>query len=139
MGDAKSKYVRKISDIPKVDLGAKMGAQKVETRLAIGKNIMVSFIDQLPGASFPEHKHDHEQILIMLEGTEDHIIDGEVIKIEAGDVVFHPPGVPHGGSTTTGYKGIDIFSPLREDYIEIARDAGIDVEKYRVDKYRVDK
>jgi len=134
MANARSKYVRKISDIPKVDLGAKMGAQKVETKLLIGNNVMISFIDQLPGASFPEHKHDNEQILIMLEGTEDHLIDGEVIKIEAGDVIFHPPGVPHGGTTSTGYKGIDIFSPPREDYIEIMKEAGVDVDKYRIDK-----
>ncbi len=132
MADKKSKYVRRIEDIPTVDLGKKMGSQKVETRLVIGKHVMISFIEQQPGASFPEHKHENEQILIMLEGTEDHIIDGDVIKIEAGDVVFHPPNVSHGGSTSTGYKGIDIFCPPREDYIETMKEAGVDVAKYTV-------
>jgi quercetin dioxygenase-like cupin family protein len=134
MADARSKYVRKIDEIPLVDLGSKMGSQKVETRLVIGKDVMISFIEQQPGASFPEHSHENEQILIMLEGTEDHLIDGEIIRIEAGDVVFHPPGVPHGGSTSTGYKGIDIFCPPREDYKEIMRESGVDLGKYTVDK-----
>jgi hypothetical protein len=51
----------------------------------------------------------------MLEGTEEHIIDGQRIHMVAGDVCVHPGGVMHGGKTLTGFKGIDIFSPPRTD------------------------
>jgi quercetin dioxygenase-like cupin family protein len=66
-------------------------------------------------------KRNDEQILIILEGSEEHMIDGETILMKAGDVCVHPPNVEHGGRTPTGFKGIDIFSPPREDYLELMR------------------
>jgi quercetin dioxygenase-like cupin family protein len=38
--------------------------------------------------------------------------------MKAGDVCIHPPNVEHGGETKTGFKGIDIFAPPREDHLE---------------------
>jgi len=51
----------------------------------------------------------------MLEGTEEHILDGENVHMEAGDICFHPSKLPHGGMTKTGFKGIDIFCPPRNE------------------------
>lgn len=112
MADEK-KYVFTIKDIPPVPL-----TDKVNTRFLLGDNVLLSFIEQPPGATFPIHSHDCEQILIILEGTEDHIVDGQTIHMKAGDVCVHPANVPHGGQTKTGFKGIDIFSPPRQDYVE---------------------
>lgn len=107
------KYVHTIADIPLVPL-----TDKVNTRFLLGDNVLLSFIEQPPGAKFPIHSHDCEQILIILEGSEDHIVDGQTIYMKAGDVCVHPANVPHGGETKTGFKGIDIFSPPRQDYVE---------------------
>lgn len=115
MSDAK-KYVHTIKDIPLVPLTDKVG-----TRFLLGDNVLLSFIEQPPGATFPIHSHDCEQILIILEGTEDHIVDGQTIHMKAGDVCVHPANVPHGGQTKTGFKGIDIFSPPRQDYVEMIK------------------
>lgn len=112
----KKKYVYRIEDIPLIPL-----TDKVSTRFLLGERIMLSFIEQPPGAEFPLHKHDAEQVLIILEGAEEHIVDGKTIHMEAGDVCVHPPNVEHGGRTPTGFKGIDIFVPPREDYIELVK------------------
>jgi quercetin dioxygenase-like cupin family protein len=45
--------------------------------------------------------------------------------MKAGDVCIHPANVPHGGNTPTGFKGIDIFVPPREDYVELMRKHGL--------------
>jgi quercetin dioxygenase-like cupin family protein len=111
-----SKYVYHIYDIPLTPL-----TEKVGTRFLAGTHVLLSFIEQPPGATFPLHRHPSEQILIILEGSEEHIIDGETILMKAGDVCIHPPNVEHGGRTPTGFKGIDIFSPPREDYLELMR------------------
>ena len=110
--DKKKKYVYKIDELPFTPLVEK---ENIVTQFLLGDNIQISFIQNPPGATFPLHSHDAEQILIMLEGTEDHVIDGQEIHMEAGDVCIHPGGVIHGGKTTTGFKGIDIFSPPRTD------------------------
>ncbi|NLV57485.1 MAG: cupin domain-containing protein [Clostridiales bacterium] len=108
----KKQYVFHIDDLPFTPLVEK---ENIVTQFILSENIQISFIQNPPGATFPLHSHDAEQILIMLEGTEEHIVDGQEIHMEAGDVCVHPGGCIHGGKTLTGFKGIDIFSPPRTD------------------------
>jgi quercetin dioxygenase-like cupin family protein len=106
----KKQYVYKIDELPFTPL---VEEENIVTQFLLGDKVQISFIQNPPGATFPLHSHDAEQILIMLEGTEEHVIDGQEIHMEAGDVCVHPGGVIHGGKTITGFKGIDIFSPPR--------------------------
>lgn len=109
---ADRKYVYKIDELPFTPLVEEEG---IVTQFLLGDNIQISFIQNPPGATFPLHSHDAEQILIMLEGSEEHVVDGQEIHMVAGDVCVHPGGVVHGGKTLTGMKSIDIFSPPRTD------------------------
>jgi len=86
--------------------------------MVASRNALFSFIENPPGCVFPLHSHPSEQILIMLEGEEDHICGEERFLMKAGDMCIHPPNVMHGGETKTGFKGIDIFVPPREDHLE---------------------
>jgi len=113
MSGKKSKYLFSVKDLPRVNL-----TEESEANLLLGSNMLVSFIENPPGCVFPVHSHESEQILILLEGEEDHICGDERFVMKAGDVCIHPPDVPHGGETKTGFKGIDIFSPPREDHVE---------------------
>jgi quercetin dioxygenase-like cupin family protein len=130
-----STYVFKIEDLPLVPLGELMGASKgVAARFMIGEKAMISFIQQPPGAQFPVHKHDAEQIFIILEGSEEHIVGGKEVHMIAGDVCVHPAGVEHGGKTATGYKAIDVFVPPRQDYIDLMKKNGINPDEFTVTK-----
>ena len=112
MAEKKSKYVSRIENLPLVAL-----TEESKARLLLGKNTLISFIQNPPGCVFPVHEHESEQILIILEGEEDHICGDERFLMKAGDVCVHPPNVPHGGETKTGFKGIDIFVPPRKDHV----------------------
>jgi quercetin dioxygenase-like cupin family protein len=85
--------------------------------MVTGQNALISFIGNPPGCVFPHHKHPSEQILIMLEGEEDHICGEEKFLMKKGDICIHPPNVMHGRESKTGFKGIDIFSPPREEWL----------------------
>lgn len=117
MTEKESRYLHRVEDLPRVNL---TGDKKLPSmaNLLLGKNMLVSFIENPPGCVFPVHSHESEQILIMLEGEEDHICGDETFLMKAGDVCIHPPNVPHGGQTRTGFKGIDIFCPPRQDHVE---------------------
>ena len=116
------KYMHRIEELPKTPLVLE---ENIYSRLLLGDNIQISFIEVPAGSVFPVHAHDCEQILIMLEGTEEHVVDGVVYHMTAGDVCVHPAGVPHGGNgTSTGYKGIDIFSPPRDAHVEKMKEYG---------------
>lgn len=114
------KYVYTIKDLPQTKL-----AEGSLTRFILGDKALVSFIENDPGTEFALHSHDAEQILILLEGSEEHFIDGQTIHMEAGDVCVHPPGVEHGGVTKTGFKGIDIFAPPRDSHVDLMREQGL--------------
>ena len=68
------------------------------------------------GASLPEHTHHHEQIVNVIEGELELVVDGEPHHLTSGKVFLLPPNVPHGGKALTPCKVIDVFHPVREEY-----------------------
>ncbi len=124
MPERKSKYWHRIEDLPLVPL-----TEESKSRLIATDRVLISFIENPPGCVFPVHSHPSEQILIILEGEEDHICGDERFLMKAGDICVHPPNVPHGGETKTGFKGIDIFVPPREDHVEKLKKALAEREK----------
>jgi len=69
------------------------------------------------GAELPEHYHVHEQISILVEGRFEFTLEGERHLIEPGMVVLIPSDAKHSGKALTDCTIIDIFNPVREDYI----------------------
>jgi quercetin dioxygenase-like cupin family protein len=118
MSGKKPKYFYRIENLPVVWLTEKSKSHMVST-----ERVLISFIENPPGCVFPQHSHPSEQILVVLEGEEDHICGKEKFLMKAGDICVHPSNVMHGGETKTGFKGIDIFVPPREDWLEKLKQA----------------
>lgn len=124
MSEEKSKYLHRIEGLPLVPL-----TEQSKSRLIATDKVLISFIENPPGCVFPVHSHPSEQILIILEGEEEHICGDEKFLMKAGDLCIHPSNVPHGGETKTGFKGIDIFCPPREDHVEKLKKTLEEMEK----------
>ena len=116
----KCKYCYTMEEIPLLPLVA--GSR---SRLVAAGPALLSFITNEPGCVFPLHRHEAFQVFIMLEGSEEHQCGDETFLMQAGDVCVHPSNLPHGGRTSTGYRGIDVFIPAREDYLELMRKHGL--------------
>jgi quercetin dioxygenase-like cupin family protein len=70
------------------------------------------------GASLPEHSHPHEQVLAtMMEGEFELTVGGEAKIFKPGDVAVIPPNAPHSGKAVTDCRILDVFHPVREDYL----------------------
>ena len=94
------------------------------SRLVWGDGIMVSFITMSPWTSFPRHSHG-EQIMIVVDGYMDEMIDGKLYRVKKGDVIKLPANIPHGGYIyDVPCTAIDIFCPMRTDYIEKTKKQG---------------
>ncbi len=72
--------------------------------------------DVTAGVELPEHSHPHEQIVNMLEGTFELVVEGTSYVLDAGDVLVIPGDVPHSGRSHSDCKILDVFSPVREEY-----------------------
>ena len=115
------KRVRRCWGLPMIQLGP--GAV---SHLYASENMTVSFIVQQPHCSFPVHAHEPEEIVIVLEGERDAIIDGKLYRIKAGDIITVPSGSRHGSHTyESGCKVIEVFSPPRLDLLARLETAGL--------------
>jgi unsaturated pyranuronate lyase len=101
------------------DAGFKSLADGIEMKaLAYGeKTLMVQFRFR-QGHSMPRHAHPHEQTGTLLSG---HIrlalAGGEVYDARPGDSWSIPGGMEHSGEFLEDSIAIEVFSPVREEYL----------------------
>lgn len=89
----------------------------VDIYTTCGEQMMLSLVEMEPRAVVEEHSHPHEQMGLMLEGEADFTIDGQVMRVTAGQMWRIPGGVPH--KVVAGQRpvrALDVFHPPREDY-----------------------
>ena len=91
----------------------------VRITTASGDHIMMSFVHfERAGAEVPPHEHPHEQAGMGLEGEFELTILDETRVIRAGDAYCIPGGVRHSARSISGpARALDIFHPVREDYL----------------------
>lgn len=76
----------------------------------------VVFWDVRAGAAFPEHRHVHEQITFIAEGSFELTVNGKPLLLEANTALVIPSNTAHAGRALTDCKIIDTFTPVREEY-----------------------
>ena len=85
-------------------------------KLVHGDKITWAFWDVEEGAEVPEHHHHHEQIMHVVKGEFEFILNGNKMICKNGDVVVIPSNIPHSGKALTKCILMDVFSPVREEY-----------------------
>jgi quercetin dioxygenase-like cupin family protein len=115
----RAKYVTVVADVPKVNL-----SPEITTQLVLGQNMTLSFSEVPAGAPGAIHSHPHEQMIVVLSGKIDIIVDGKAYRIGVGDVLWVPGDVPHGGmGLDEPCRMVEIFTPARKDFEEKLRQA----------------
>ena len=96
----------------------------VKAHIVSSKKMTVALLAVEPNTYVPVHQHEHEQIMIAIDGAIDLVIDGKLYPFKKGDVVVFPSNLGHGGYVSDeGYSGIDVFSPPRDDFIAKVEEA----------------
>ncbi len=91
-------------------------------RPVLGHRTLTNFVRFEPGAVAPNHVHEEEQIVIVVEGELVFDLDGDVRTMRRGDVAVVPAWVPHGAWTTDSHcYEIDVFSPPRQSLVSLAQ------------------
>jgi quercetin dioxygenase-like cupin family protein len=102
----------------------------VAARTVHGERLSLGIVELDPGAVVPEHRHEQEQLGMMLSGRMHFRIGDETKTLGPGETWTIPSNVPH--EVTAGPEGavvIDIFAPVREDW------AALEAEKPRVPRW----
>ena len=88
------------------------------SRLIAGEQSMISFLTMDAHSYFAPHHHSQEQIMIVLDGSCDEIIEGKLYRVKKGDVIILPPNIVHGAYINDeNVHVIDVFGEVRSDYM----------------------
>lgn len=68
------------------------------------------------GFSIPLHSHPHQQIVNVLDGEFELMVDGTAHHLRSGDFFVIPGHVPHAGRSLSDCYLIDVWHPPRDDY-----------------------
>jgi quercetin dioxygenase-like cupin family protein len=64
------------------------------------------------------HAHPHSQVTYVESGEFDVTIDGVETRLGPGDSFYVAPGLDHGAVCRRAGVLIDVFSPVREDFLD---------------------
>jgi quercetin dioxygenase-like cupin family protein len=83
-----------------------------------GEKITFAFLTMKKGCVVPQHHHESEQFSYALTGALRFKVGGEELMLNAGEMLQIPSNVPHEAVATEDFTGIDIFSPIRADWLD---------------------
>ena len=91
--------------------------EMISKKLVVGERGMLAQIYLKRGALVPMHSHESEQMTYILQGSLKVIVGGEVMTVCEGEVLQVPSGIPHQAEALEDTFELDIFSPVRVDWL----------------------
>jgi quercetin dioxygenase-like cupin family protein len=89
----------------------------ISRKVISGEKAMVAQVFLKKDAVVPEHHHESEQITYIVEGALKFELEGKEVIVRAGEVLHIPSNVPHRAVALEDTLDIDIFSPIRTDWL----------------------
>ncbi|MET7027948.1 cupin domain-containing protein [Sediminicola luteus] len=80
--------------------------------------IMLVNVKFAKGGIGPMHEHYHSQVTYVVSGKFEMTIGKETRILKGGDSFYIPPHVMHGAICIEDGVLIDVFSPIREDFMQ---------------------
>jgi len=90
----------------------------ISRKIVTGEREMLAQVFLKKGAVVPTHDHESEQLTYIFTGSLKFEIGGEEIVVVAGDVLCIPSRVPHQATALDDTFELDVFSPIRQDWLD---------------------
>jgi quercetin dioxygenase-like cupin family protein len=100
-------------DIPQEQINPTIARQFMS-----GEQVTVAKFELKRGAVVPRHAHLNEQVSYIVSGALKFLFDDREVIVRGGEVVQIPPNVPHAAEAVDDTMAIDVFSPIRQDWID---------------------
>ena len=89
----------------------------ISRKVISGDRAMVAQVFIVKGGIVPLHHHESEQITYILEGALEFQLEGRTVVVHKGEVLHIPSNVPHSAVALEDTVDLDIFSPIRLDWL----------------------
>ncbi len=91
--------------------------ERLWRRVISGEKAMVAQVYLAQGCVVPTHQHESEQLSLILEGALQFELEGREVVVRKGEVLVIPSNVPHRAVALEDTFDLDIFSPIRIDWL----------------------
>lgn len=92
--------------------------EKIEMKTLVhGEKTLLSEFRLAKGALLPRHSHPHEQTGYLVSGLLQLTIGAETFTVAPGDSWCIAGNLEHEGAALEDCIAIEVFSPVREDYL----------------------
>jgi quercetin dioxygenase-like cupin family protein len=91
--------------------------EMISQKIVAGEREMLAQIYLKRGALVPMHSHESEQMTYILQGALKVVAGGEEITVREGEVLHIPSGLPHQAEALEDTFELDVFSPVRQDWL----------------------
>ncbi len=85
--------------------------------LVVGEKTLLSEFHLSKGSKIPPHAHPQEQTGYLVSGRMRFLLPGETQEVEPGDSWSVPGNMEHAVDVLEDSVVIEVFSPIREDYL----------------------
>lgn len=90
---------------------------KVWRKVVNGERMTAAQILIAKDGSVPVHQHENEQMTCVMEGVLKFDIGGQEVMVRKGEILHIPSNVPHGVVALEDALSLEIFVPLRQDWL----------------------
>ena len=90
----------------------------IKRKVITGDKAMVAQVFIAKGGVVPEHHHASEQLTYLMEGALEFELEGRRVVVHQGEVLHIPSNVPHRAVALEDTLDLDIFSPIRLDWLD---------------------
>jgi quercetin dioxygenase-like cupin family protein len=90
----------------------------ISRKIVTGEREMLAQVWLRKGAIVPMHDHVSEQLTYIFRGALKFIIGGEEFIVREGEVLHIPSSVPHQAEALDDTFELDVFSPIRQDWLD---------------------
>jgi quercetin dioxygenase-like cupin family protein len=92
--------------------------EMISQKIVTGEREMLAQIYLKRGALVPMHAHESEQMTYVLQGALRFLVGNEEVIVREGEVLHIPSGVMHQAEALDDTFELDVFSPIRHDWLE---------------------
>ena len=100
------------------DVAAEQITPAISRRFITGDRVTIARFELKRGGVVPMHSHENEQVTFVLTGALKFKIENREVVVRGGEVLQIPGAVPHEVEVVEDALVVDVFSPVRQDWID---------------------
>jgi quercetin dioxygenase-like cupin family protein len=100
------------------DIPAEQINPSISRRFFTADGVTIARFELKRGGTVPRHAHPNEQVSFVMSGALVFRIGGRTTTVSAGEVLQIPAGVPHEVEVADDAIVLDVFHPVRQDWLD---------------------